>query len=626
MTTSFHGLTSRHLKSSAEVDAHLNDINSPEVDELWSIAASSKGLGPLADTPDADVFAYLNSDEFVQEILLTEAFQQASQSLKDIFQPFLTKAHSVAKLKEQLVSAYCAPAYALTFRPDKPKSVADLLNYELVIFDLVLSESAAAVDELAEYLEALSNQSPDSLPCLFIMSSRPELQDKRLLFSTKSNISAAGLFILPKSEIARVDFGAEGLRLSDRCLFEQREVAQHMRVFMRAWTAALGKATELAAEKLWNLDASTMQEIHFVAYSDRDPYDEHLSELIAREYLWHVESVPEVSKSIEAMDCCFQKFLDQETIKKRFITPLVDQKIARELLTHFNWTGLPSPKSFLAMDTEEVLRKFNRLVPFGALFAPPDIKEDTHCYVHITQQCDLNKSVREGKQISAQFAVVLPKEVKPHDLPVADTGVVARGLKVDGKEYDFKLVDGQQLAMPMKDFVEFAKLKKLTVNGRLRHDLATYFVAATANHMTRPALLKPTRMQIRRVKLYLYRDTTPSGAPIPFIDRDTNQPAVISIIQDKKRFIFPDDNCIYIALWLREQLSTHFGVNDLPTDKTCDKLGVGVSNKDRFVKCVTFRDFNCAAEDIVTAREALKPVPSADEVTLCLVYEPQRLE
>lgn len=623
------GLTMGHLREVCDIADALNDINSPIVEELWSIAVLLKGFKPLAEAKPSEVLAYLNSDALIQEVVLTTEFQgKATSNLKDQFQSFLGKAESVSTLRKQVEKAYCKPAYDLTFVPDRP-AVAELLKFDLVIFDLVLVESAAAVDELGTYLENLSKQCPDSLPCLIIMSSRPELKEKRLWFSTKSNISAAGLLILPKSEISRPGFGAEGLLLSDKRLFLQKDIAQHMRVFMRTWTEALENAKKFASTTLWNLDASTMQEIHLVSYSDRDPYDEHLSELISREYLWHVESAPAVRDSIDAMDKCFHEALADESIKHRFITPLADQKNAREFLTHFNWTGLASPEPFIEMETEDAVKRFNRMVPFGALLSPPEIKEDTLCYVHITQQCDLNKAIREKNGgipaiQSAQFAVVKPVEIKAHDIPQYDgKKIVARNLKVGEKEYDFELQDGQQLALPIRDFIDFAKRKQLKVSGRLRHDMATYFLIATANHMTRPALLKPTRTVIRKAMLFLYGNSNPNGELLPFIDKDTGEPAVVSVSvqQDKKRFAFQDDNSIYIALWIREQLIEHYKENNIDTDIVCAKISIGVSNKETFVKKVTFRTFECSVADLKKTRDAIKPTPSADEVTLCLVYE-----
>lgn len=621
------GLTIDHLKEVGDVADALSDINSPSVDELWAMATRIKGFKSLEETNPSEVLAYLNSNALIQEVVLTHEFRaNATEELKEQFQSFLGRAESVEALKNQVNQAFCPPAYELTFSAVRP-AVAELASFDLVVFDLVLADSAAAVDELGDYLGDLSKQCPDSLPCLMIMSNRPELKEKRLWFSTRSNISAAGLLILPKSEISRSGFGVEGLLLSDKRLFQQKDIAQHMRVFMRAWTRALENAMTSAATTLWNLDASTMQEIHLVAYSDRDPYDEHLSELISREYLWHVESSPAVRESIEAMDKCFHEALTDESIKHRFITPLADQKNAREFLTHFNWTGLASPESFTEMETEEVVKRFNRMVPFGALLSPPEITQDTLCYVHITQQCDLNKAIREkngeiAAVQSAQFAVVKPVEIKAHHIPPYDgKKIVARSLKVGEKEYDFELQDGQQLALPIRDFIDFAKRKQLKVSGRLRHDMATYFLIATANHMTRPALLKPTRTVIKNAKLYLYGNYNPNGELLPFIDKDTGKPAVVSVAfqQERKRFAFQDDNSIYIALWIREQLIEHYKESNIDTDKVCTKISIGVSNKEAIVKKVTFRTFECPVADLKKAREALKP--SADEVTLCLVHE-----
>ncbi|MFP3577947.1 hypothetical protein, partial [Brevibacillus sp. SIMBA_040] len=74
--------------------------------------------------------------------------------------------------------------------------------------------------------------------------------------------SAAGLMLLPKSEVFKANFGAHGIKLSYQQLKRQREIAQHMRVFISAWTRAQTEAQEKARFTLWNLDAAAMQEIH----------------------------------------------------------------------------------------------------------------------------------------------------------------------------------------------------------------------------------------------------------------------------------------------------------------------------------------------------------------------------
>lgn len=628
------GLTIGHLKMVVEIDDAFGDINSPIVEELWEIARSIKGFKPLAETPPKDAFAFLNSNAFVNEVLLSQVFlDKATHPLKDLFQPFISRADAVKKLRDEVARAYSAPRYELAFIGDRPANVADVLKYELVIFDLVLENSAAAVDDLINYLKALSKHSPDSLPCLIIMSSRPELKEKRLHFSTESNISAAGLMILPKSEISHSDFGAEGLMLSDTRLNRQKAVAQHMRAFMRAWTDALTKATQDAATTLWNLDASTMQDIHLAAHLDRDPYDEHVSELIAREYQWHVESSPAVRSSIEAMDLCFQEALDGESIKQRFITPQVDQDIARTLLTHFNSTGLASPASFLDMDVEEIVKRFNRLLPFGAVLAPPEITIDTLCYIHITQQCDLNSAIREkeGKYPalqSAQFAAVKAVEIQTHDVPLYKGGVVvARGLKIADKEYDFELQEGQQLALPIRDFIQFAKDRKLTVAGRLRYDIATYFLVATVNHMTRPALIRPTRKTVRTGSLYLLGASNPNGEELPFIDKDRGEIAVVSAVYDKKskRYAFQDDSSIHISLWLRELLTTHYKEAGVSSDEICQLITVrGAANKEILFRQVTLRVFEQPIKNLKKALAALNPQKT--EVSLCLVYAEKEID
>ncbi len=367
---------------------------------------------------------------------------------------------------------------------------------------------------------------------------------------------------------------------------------------MRTWMGALESARSKANTTLWNMDASAMQQIHLSAITEDDPYDEHLNELMSREYLWHVESSPEVATALEALDQCFSEKLAPghmpPAIGTRFIAPLVNAKVGRDLVSHFTWTGFRVPEALEAKSPKDALEEFNKLVPFGAVLAPEVLTPDTECLVHITQQCDLNAATRakslEKPVQSAQFAVVLPVEVIEHRMPSHDgenESLVARGMSIGGKEYDFKLAKGRQLALRIPKFIEYATEQKLKVVGRLRHDIATHFLSATVNHMTRFASLKTTRVEVRSVNVFLYGKKLADGAPVMLKESDGN-PSVFQVALHNKLHFFQDGASIRLALWIKEQLAAVFDQQKFDSAAICNTLSIGLKEKAALTNVVDF--------------------------------------
>lgn len=233
----------------------------------------------------------------------------------------------------------------------------------------------------------------------------------------------------------------------------------------------------------------------------------------------------------------------------------------------------------------------HRLVPFGAVLAPKVLTPETECLVNITQQCDLNAATRPNSLKSTQFAVVLPVEVLEHRMPAHDSenaSLVARSLMIDGKEFDFKLAEGRQLALPIPQFVMHASERKLGVVGRLRHDIASHFLSATANHMTRFASLKTTRVEVLTAHVLLYGNQFPQGgAPVVLRDREGN-PVEVQVAKHRKQFFFQDDTSMRLALWLKEQLAAHYPAVDIDASRVCNSLSVGLGSKQNLIKIVEF--------------------------------------
>jgi hypothetical protein len=300
---------------------------------------------------------------------------------------------------------------------------------------------------------------------------------------------------------------------------------------------------------------------------------------MVREYLWHVESDPMVGSAIEALDTTFQEQLkkgakagEAAVIQQRFIAPFVQPKHGRELVGHFTWTGMTLPKKLVDLSMSAAMRGFNTLVPFGAVLAPPKLTAQTDCFIHITQQCDLNQ---DKDRKSVQFAIAKPVLVKDHDIKPHDSELVARGLMIGGNEYDLVLEKGRQLALPMAHLISYAKQKNLSVVGRLRHDIASHFLLATANHMTRWAAQKVVHPQTVNVELYMHGNKFPNGHVV-FMDEAAGQVHSLQLSVKGKTFYFQDNISIKISIWVAQQLQKYYGEHGIDADVVCNQLSVGV--------------------------------------------------
>ncbi|MCF1252509.1 hypothetical protein LH705_23635 [Pseudomonas putida] len=611
------GLNSIHLQQFIH-DFHspIGDATSPQFGELWRLTEELGGLPDVQDYDEEEQRKYLLSDNFVTSVVLHEQFLNKIEDpdVRTWLSPFLKHAEKVDRLRSALKEAFAGESFTLDFLPSRPAQPSQLLQYDLIVFDLVLQGSTAPVDELISYLKALGESQPDHLPSIIVMSSREELIQERSRFSTESDISAAGLMLLPKWEVFKENFGANGIKLSYQQLSRQRDVAQYMRVFMSAWSNALVEAQKRARVTLWNLDAAAMQEIHLSASLDSDPYDGHLSEFMAKEYLWHVEGAREVSDSISKLDSCFKDQLKTggkfPTIATRFMAPFVNPAVGRDLVSHFTWSGFAMDRNILSNDKEVILANFGQAMPFGAVLAPDVVDENSEFLVHITQQCDILNVVRSSEQgFTAKFAIAKPEEVTDNRIPVhKNDEIVARGLTLNGKEYDLKNVNGSILALPVNMLIDYLRAKEFNVVGRLRHEIAMQFLVATANHMTRPALIKTTRPQVHAVNVYLYGESLPDGELLPYTNTE-GELLVVGMTKHNGMYYFSDESSMRIALWAKAKVDPCYP-KELDLQKACDSLSIGVANK----ACVA-GNVSLQFEDAMDERQRKDKFPSKSHKT-----------
>ncbi len=541
----------------------LADTTDPAFSSLLGVANSIPAVQPLV-ADDVSAAAYFASDEAVRDLLLSGAFDaMASPGLKEMLAPFLARARRVHQLRDEFLSAFPVPDFTVKFSGAPRPPLHEIAQCAAVFLDLFLEDGAVApVDAVQRYLRDLVAQAGDSvLPPIILMSLHAELNEHKRNFSERARISAAGLMVLPKDKIAEPQFGAVGLRLSFDQLSRQSAVAHSMRLFIASWMRALERATADTSKTLWNLDASAMQQIHLASVSDDDPYDEHLNELLSREHLFRVEADDDVGAKIEQLDVQFRAHLmpDGRDVDNRLIAPLTDVDTSRALMSHFTWLGSRPAQEFLAATEEDCAARVSRSLPFGSVLCGQALSNGMRCLLHITQQCDLNGISRsKGPLGTLMFAVAEARELQLSDNPINSTAdLVARSLQIEEggsrREFDLRVLVGEVVAMPLREFMHRARDQQLRVVGRMRSDITNQIVAATSNHMSRPASQKMLRPGLLRAKVFMQSTKLPNGRS-PLMETQ-KKARVFSLTQEKDLYSFQDDACVEISLWLARQLA-----------------------------------------------------------------------
>lgn len=541
----------------------ISDVNDPRFEQLRQVGLTIASIAELMKGDFNEVADYFGSDGAVRSLILSDEFSQgAHQDLKTLLNPFIERAVRVRNLETAMRDAFPATHFLIEIRSAPRPPAHDVLQFDALFLDLFLENGEAnPVDGLAAYMRTVSQAAAgNEIPPIVLMSSHEELEQNKQSFSEKSQISAAGLLILPKQKITGEAFGAPGLRLGFDQLTRQRPAAREMRIFMANWLKALDAAKKKASATLWNLDASAMQQIHFASVSDDDPFDQHLHELLAREHLVHIEEDSSVSRSMSKLDEIFRALLaaDGKAIENRLIAPTSDVHAMRNLISHFTWIGAMPSMSFIAPDVEAA-KNISRSLPFGSVLCGPDLKTGSICLVHITQQCDLN-GISRDEDISGCliFARARARELQTWEKPDPSTRprLVARNLKFDDgsgpREFDLDIEVGQVLALPLVEVVQRAREQSLRVIGRLRGDIATHVVADTSNHISRSASQKMIRPAMMKARVFLQEPTLARGFATVLENPTTGK--IFSLLLEGDQYSFQDDACVWISLWLRNEL------------------------------------------------------------------------
>lgn len=559
------------------------DVTDPRYDQIKELGKQVAGLENIFND-DEVIVEYINSDEAVKEFFSNEFFiKNATPDLQRLLNPFFIRVQRTEDIRSILKEAFPEANFILDFQGARPNT-AEILGCDGLFLDLFLeNNSKNPVEELSTYLQRLAYQAESNkIPPIILMSTHPELQDNQLNFSKNAHISAAGLMILPKDKMLDSSFGSLGIKLSFDQLIQQSDTAHTMRLLIKAWLNALDNAKSAAATTLWNLDASAMQQIHFASYSDNDPYEQHIHELLCREHLAYIEADKDVIKNFKNLDLCFQEFLteDKKNIENRLIAPISDVRTGRILMSHFTWLGAPLPEKPFYEESDPIKRIAN-ILPFGSVVATIPVLDKAKCLIHITQQCDLNDISRDDDDKGTLiFAYATANEFKITDQPFNSTAqLFARNLQINQnsefKEFDLEITPKNIMALPIKEFLELAHQNSLQVIGKLRNDIASHVNSSVSRHISRPASQKMIRPAMYNAKIFIQSasDTKATKPRTIFEGQGSQIAKVFQVTKIGDFYSFQDDACIWIALWLTAE-TKQFGMS-LDTTELCMVLRKG---------------------------------------------------
>lgn len=501
-----------------------------------------------------NVLEFLQSDEFTTSIFLKSHDKILEGELKGSYadSPFAASREDASALREIFNNAFGTEN--VTYFADRNADIEIISKVDFLILDLFIKTPEDFIHDITAFLKYLV-QHCDQLPPILLMSSHAELKHNLGKIRSIAEISAAGMVALSKREI-RTSAGVDGVRLMWEQLHHQRVAASKTKTLISAWSAALENAKSNALETIWSLDASAMQQFHYTAFIENDPFDEHLSDLLSREYQWHVENNSSFQTSLSDLDKALLGEIDQETMEilHRFPQhhPHNEVKALSLIQAHYNWSGTLQRTNLSSISEKDLQDNFNRTIPFGAVLAESNVIAGSKAWIHVTQQCDLNKRDIYTNSSSILFLQVelidanLPPDKKENE-------IILTGFPADVGNFNLRVTPSRFWASPIEFLHHFVTSQKLSVVGRLRIDIAKLCLQAFINHSSRPAAFSIQNKTSESFRAFLVTpgETDNKARAMKYEDiNDSSKAKIIEVIRVGNKILFANDDCNRLALWL----------------------------------------------------------------------------
>lgn len=358
----------------------FSDETSPDFEIIDNFVAEKTGKKQTED----EILHFINSSEFVDEYVLNpefiEKFEGESKLILEAFHSDISKQKEKFSLIENTL---IKNNYQVDKCYIRPKDSSDLNEYEVIFMDFYMGDGLDDVDSLAEYFNKIENE-----PLLFLISSRPELNDVKSKFRERAKISSLSFSILHK-EVFNDESSGLKIDLTLNQMVNSREEAKNLKSFIDSLELAHVDAFTKVKTILWNLDYSFLQKLKSMTDNESSSFSEQLYTLINNNITYHLENTEKLNDSIQALESNLKKN------NKLACFSNSSEIYAHELESTLFIKGiLPTVKKIKKSDINWEHDNFSEVIPYGVIILD---KTNNNVMVHCTQQCDLSRNVLKDK-------------------------------------------------------------------------------------------------------------------------------------------------------------------------------------------------------------------------------------
>lgn len=469
----------------------LNDVHSEIFSLIWEIAREKLSFPELKTLTPKKLMEFTTRDELVREVIFGDVFLNAApEYIADIIKAQKSQRELTNASLNCVKSAFSdTNRYEVAEYYQRPKNPTDLAQYDLIVMDMMMDDELS-YEQLANYLGSISSENDENMPIIILISHKPDLDDYRILFREKSKIPSLGFSILGKRSVTDPIFGVDGIKLIWEQLFKQKEIALKTRKTFITLEKSFTNAVLSLKSALWSLDASALQQIYTNAKLDNDPLDEHFHELLSKHYIWNVENDATVQECLIDLSKSF------DSLENNYCHSYSDntQIVIDELTNRHFWTGFNSTEHEITTLTNSSISKIiNRILPFGLLLVRhKDFSLSPRVLLHLTQQCDLNRTDIFRKKTSLLFVsgVLKEKKIKLNE----NEPKIEVPLFINGKNYYLYLHKNALISIPSYLAIKYLKKGTWLPSLRLRSEISRELKNEILNHSSRYAQLKLTQI------------------------------------------------------------------------------------------------------------------------------------
>jgi len=474
----------------------LSDINSPDLATLWELGRGTLGLPELGTTPPGEVLARVQQEDFVRGVVLSDgAYGKVSEDSRRELDSVRAHRESIVVFADSVRKAFPTEGFELTEFSERPADRKSLLKADLLILDLVMG-GGDPIAGVKAFLQEIAKEAGDgAIPPILLVSLHDDaLKKNHLDIRSSAHISASGLFVLSKKDVAEPTghfmLSALWAQLTDR-----RKAATKMRALFKAVESAFEGVKQHTMQTLWSLDVASMHQIYVTARNENDSYDEHVLELLAREVLWHFEMDEPVKRALNDIIQEFATSVKEADSKPEIIFRYpsfigINMEALRTLVKHHACTPLLPAKKVTDLDVEADPWGIPGALPFGGVICSNDFAVTGDVWVNITPLCDLIKKKILAESLSLTFVKCRAHPVQ-EKLSKSDA-IVVQGVAFDTRDFDLEVLPNRTLSRPVREIVELAKAAQWEVKARLRADVAKQIQQEVASHLSRRDALSST--------------------------------------------------------------------------------------------------------------------------------------